>query len=184
VTAGEFEQVVHHHHANLYWFALALARNEDEARDLTQQTFYIWARKSHQVREPSRLRSWLLTTLHREFLGRRRRKLRFPEVEWTSLDETAAELTVEAVDKMDAQSVMHALGELEEPFRAPLALFYLEDLSYKEISELLGIPLGTVMSRISRAKERLRQIVSGLAGDSSPRVSENPEVVPGGKRNG
>ena len=68
VTPGEFEEVVQQHHKDLYWFALALTRDDNEARELTQETFYIWARKGRQLRDASRLRSWLFTVLRREFL--------------------------------------------------------------------------------------------------------------------
>ena len=75
----------------LYQFAFSLARDEADACDLTQQTFCIWAAKGHQLRDASKVKTWLFTTLHREFLGARRRQTRFPHVE---LEHAAAELPV------------------------------------------------------------------------------------------
>lgn len=67
-----------------------------------------------------------------------------------------ATLAPEAVSSMDAEIVMRALHEVDEAFRAPLTLFYLEELSYQEIADVLEIPIGTVMSRLSRGKTQLR----------------------------
>src|SRR5262249_20576070 len=66
--APDFESLVHLHYAALYRFALSLTCNENDASDLTQQTFYIWATKGHQLRDVSKVKAWLFTTLHREFL--------------------------------------------------------------------------------------------------------------------
>jgi RNA polymerase sigma-70 factor (ECF subfamily) len=100
----------------------------------------------------------LFTTLHREFLGQRRRAERFPEEE---LDErTAAAATAPENDadrQMDAQRALDLLGTLDDAYRAPVSLFYLQQHSYKEIAEILDIPIGTVMSRLSRGKEILRR---------------------------
>jgi RNA polymerase sigma-70 factor (ECF subfamily) len=64
------------------------------------------------------------------------------------------------VESLDASVIMEGLARVDEVFRAPLALFYLENLSYKQIAEMLGIPSGTVMSRLSRGREQLRQILA------------------------
>ncbi|HEY1792808.1 MAG TPA: RNA polymerase sigma factor [Opitutaceae bacterium] len=152
-----FAQLVDAHYAPLYRFALSLARNGSDAGDLVQQTFFIWATKGHGLREMAKAKSWLFTTLYREFLRGRRRDSRSSSLEDLPAGERdpAAE-DVERVSRLDASVVMTALQSIDEIFRAPLTLFYLEDMSYQEIAAALGVPIGTVMSRLSRGKSQLR----------------------------
>jgi RNA polymerase sigma-70 factor (ECF subfamily) len=152
-----FAQLVDAHYAPLYRFALSLARNGSDAGDLVQQTFFIWATKGHGLRELSKAKSWLFTTLYREFLRGRRRdqKSSFLEDLPPGEKDPAAE-DVDRVAKIDAAAVMVALQTVDEAFRAPLTLFYIEDMSYQEIAEALEVPIGTVMSRLSRGKSQLR----------------------------
>lgn len=163
-----FAQLVDANYAPLYRFALSLARNASDAGDLVQQTFFIWATKGHGLRELSKAKSWLFTTLYREFLRGRRRDSRSTFLEDLPPGEKdpVAE-DVDRVTKMDAATVVAALQNVDEAFRAPLTLFYLEDMSYQEIAEALEVPMGTVMSRLSRGKAQLRQALeSADAGDS------------------
>jgi RNA polymerase sigma-70 factor (ECF subfamily) len=76
-----FEGLVDRYYQPLFQFAFSLARDEADACDLTQQTFCIWAAKGHTLRDASKAKTWLFTTLHREFLGIRRSQARFPHVE-------------------------------------------------------------------------------------------------------
>lgn len=166
----DFDALVEAYYEPLYKFAYSLSKREADAADLTQQTFYKWATKGKQLRDKSKVKTWLFTTLHREFLGSRRRYQRFPHHE---VEEVAHELpSIEPgmVREMDGGSVMDALGEVEEMFRAPLTLFYLQDLSYKEIAETLDIPVGTVMSRLSRGKEQLRSLLKAKAGRQKRKI--------------
>ena len=157
----EFEQVVRTHYAPLFRFALSLARDEVAAADLVQQTFYLWATKGEQLREPRAARSWLLTTLHREFLRDCRHAQRYAHVEVMAADEEEElpHVAPEAVERMDGRAVLQALRQVDEVFRAPLALYYLEEMTYKEIAETLEVPTGTVMSRLARGKEQLRHLL-------------------------
>jgi RNA polymerase sigma-70 factor (ECF subfamily) len=152
----DFEQLVDRQYAPLYRFALSLSKSESEAADLTQQTFFLWASKGHQLRDRSKAKSWLFTTLYREFLGRRRREVRFPKVQLDDVREDEMSV-LPSVNALDSRSVLQALDDVEEPFRAPLTLFYLEQFSYQEIADVLEVPTGTVMSRLSRGKAQLRQ---------------------------
>ena len=152
-----FAQLVEAHYAPLYRFALSLSRNGSDAGDLVQQTFFLWATKGHGLRELSKAKSWLFTTLYREFLRGRRRDSRSSFLEDLPVgDKDPVAEDVDRVAKIDAASVMVALQTVDEAFRAPLTLFYLEDMSYQEIAETLDVPIGTVMSRLSRGKAQLR----------------------------
>lgn len=141
----------------LYRFALSLSRRESDAADLTQQTFLLWAKKGHQLRDQSKVKTWLFTSLYREFLGRKRHQDRFVDVENNPEAISAQVVPATVVNQMDAEIAQRALFALEEIYRAPLTLFYLKQHSYREIAETLEIPIGTVMSRISRGKEQLRK---------------------------
>lgn len=157
MEADSFTQLVDAHYAALYRFALSLARNSADACDLTQQTFYVWATKGHALRDGSKVKTWLFTTLYREFLRGRRRGARttaLADLPPGEEDPPAAEVNLAA--GMDAQAVVEALQEVDEAFRVPLTLFYLEDLQYQEIADMLEVPIGTVMSRLSRGKVQLR----------------------------
>jgi RNA polymerase sigma-70 factor (ECF subfamily) len=157
VIPETFAQLVDAQYAPLYRFALSLARNSADAGDLVQQTFFIWATKGHALREAAKAKSWLFTTLYREFLRSRRREARSSSLE--TLAEGHPELLTEEVDRvsrLDTAEVMSALQAVDDTFRAPLTLFYLQEMSYQAIAETLEVPIGTVMSRLSRGKAQLR----------------------------
>lgn len=175
-----FTQLVDAHYASLYRFALSLARAEADACDLVQQTFYVWATKGHSLRDGSKAKTWLFTTLYREFLRSRRRGQR-----WQSIEELPPEhqdVPEEAVDhvrRLDAGQVVAALQDVDEVFRAPLTLFYLEDLSYIEIAEALDVPIGTVMSRLSRGKTQLRARLAAQSAGKNDEIIEFPRQQKG-----
>lgn len=160
----EFEDLVALYYGDLYRFALSMTRNEADALDLTQQTFYIWAEKGSQLRDAANVRSWLFTTLHREFLQLRRRQSCFSDKDWTLIADQSASVSPELGDRIDARTMLQFLTRINQSFRAPLVLFFLEDLSYKQIAEMLEIPLGTVQSRIARGKANLYQLLTHVAG--------------------
>jgi len=156
---AEFEAIVDRYYPSLYRFALSLTRQDSDASDLTQQTFYIWARKGHQLLDSSKVKSWLFTTLHREYLQQRRRSARHSEVDLDQAEPELPRVSPPAISKVDSAAVLHALTRLEPTFRAPIALFYLEEYSYIEIGQILEIPLGTVKSRISRGIGQLQRLL-------------------------
>ncbi|MCB1121378.1 MAG: RNA polymerase sigma factor [Verrucomicrobiae bacterium] len=155
-----FPDLVNTYYQPLYRFAYSLAKNPEEASDLTQQTFLIWARKGSSLKDKSKVKSWLFTTLYREFLGLRRKSTRFPHINAEAIEHELPNVSPGIVRKLDSQRAIEALNEIDETFRAPLILFYMKDMAYKEIAEILDIPIGTVMSRLSRGKAQLKKILS------------------------
>ena len=158
--ALDFERLVEDHHATLYRFAMSLCRNDSEAADLVQETFCVWASKGHQLNEPAKVKSWLFTTLHREFLAGRRRMLRFPHQELSEVETELPEVAPELPAKMDWEFAAGCLRKVDPAFQAPVALFYLEDYSYNEIATILDVPLGTVKSRIARGIAQMQRMLS------------------------
>ena len=157
----DYEQIVALHHEGLYRFAYSLAGNPDDAAELTQETYVRLLTKGRQLRDRDKVKTWLFTTLYRIFLGWKRHENRFPHVEIASAQDELPPLTPDIAGEIDSEMVMETALELEEHFRAPLVLHYLQCLTYREIAEVLKMPVGTVMSRLSRGKDILRQRLSG-----------------------
>lgn len=163
------------HYAALFRFGLSLAGSTDTASDLVQQTFFLWAEKGHQLRDASKAKSWLFTTLYREYLSTYRRMTAHPQVE---LDDSTGELPAiepASFSSIDGASVVAGLQKLDDVYRVPLTLFYLQDLSYKEIADVLSAPIGTVMSRLSRGKAQLRALLTGSEASSENVLPFNPQ---------
>lgn len=161
----DFKQLVDAHYQGLYRFAQSLCRRDGLAEDLVQQTFLQWARKGHMLRDLDKVKTWLFTTLYREWLAIKRREQRHEHVEFEpDLHGGSDDEQVEPAPVVDCATLHRALGELDEHYRAPLVLFYLRELSYREIAETLDLPIGTVMSRLSRAKNALRRILQEIPG--------------------
>ena len=169
MPSDDFERIVSQHYEPLYRFAFSLTGTEADASDLTQQTFYIWATKGHQLRDRNKAKSWLFTILHREFLNSRRRAVRFPHFELSDATADLPTISPEVVNTLDAARAVELLGQIQEPYRAAVSLFYLEDYSYKEIASILEVPLGTVRSRISRGMAQLQQSIVADTATMSPR---------------
>src|SRR5205085_8060958 len=124
-----FESVVASYYEPLYQFAFSLTRAEADACDLTQQTFYVWATKGHQLRDVTKVKTWLFTTLHRVFLESRRRQTRFPHYELSEVESELPTVSPARVNQLDSAQVLQALAQVDEIYQAPVALFYLEDYS-------------------------------------------------------
>lgn len=166
-----FEQIVDAHYQALYRFALSMSRREAVAQDLVQQTFLQWAKKGHSLRDASKVKTWLFTTLYREWLGIARREKKHEEVEFEpDLHGTTQQDDPGEEPRFDALMLNTALEQLDEGYRAPLVLFYMKELSYRDIAETLDVPVGTVMSRLSRAKDKLRDILRRLEESAAQRI--------------
>jgi len=167
-----FDQLVNTYYTPLYRFGYSLAGNDSDACDLAQQTFYIWAKKGSSLREASKVKSWLFTTLYREFLRIRRRNANTVLAEPEVIESEAPIVTTDIVAGIDSALAVECLNEIDEIYRTPLTLFYLQDLSYKEIASALELPIGTVMSRLSRGKTQLKNIL--VKKDSNKALAEPP----------
>src|SRR5882724_1628573 len=158
-SAEQFEAIVCQHYEALFRFAMSLTRMESDAQVLTQQTFYVWATKGHQLRDVSKVKTWLFTTLHRAFLETRRRQIRFPQHDLEEVSNQLPAFSPRLAEQVDSSQVVSALGRVDEVYQAAVALFYLDDCSYKDIASILGVPIGTVKSRIARGIMQLRGIL-------------------------
>ena len=168
----DLERLVDQHYAALYRFALSLAGHESDAVDLVQETYYLLASKGHQLHDPTKVKSWLFTTLYRLFTGGRRRLVRFPQHELAEVEEELPAVLPEPPHRSDWNVLSQCLVRLDETFRAPIALFYLEDYSYQDIAQILRVPLGTVKSRISRGIVALQAMMVSVE-TSGPAAVKN-----------
>ncbi|MCC5790269.1 MAG: RNA polymerase sigma factor [Opitutales bacterium] len=160
MKANEFQLLVDEYYEPLYRFAFSLAKTPEDAADLTQQTFATWAKKQHQIRDRKKVKSWLFTTLYRDFLGQKQKKQRLVMEEPELPDRLPDPVPEKYLHQIDSKILLSCLDEMDENYRAPLSLFYLEDVSYRDISEILDLPIGTVMSRLNRAKAQLRDRIT------------------------
>lgn len=151
-----FRAIVAAHYQAVYRYAYRLCGGEADAEDLTQQTFLIAQHKLHQVRDVTKLQAWLFAVVRSCFRKSLRRQRPVAAVN--------LELDVDEVPEhrphasgLDQEDLRRALQDLPDEFRLIVLMFYFEELSYAEIARRLDLPIGTVMSRLSRAKGRLRQ---------------------------
>jgi RNA polymerase sigma-70 factor (ECF subfamily) len=155
----DVRQLVLGHYQAVYRYAFRLAGRAEEAEDLAQQTFLVAQRKLPQLRFPEKSDRWLFAILRSCFFKSRRRKRPVPA---TNLEFDVDEVPEQDVRRLENQGIdeeqlQQALDAMPDEFRVVVVMFYFEEMSYKEMAAQLEIPLGTVMSRLSRAKQRLRQ---------------------------
>ena len=149
------QQLVQDHYQALYRFAYRLSGSRQEAEDLTQETYCQAYRSFAQLRDASRAKAWLFSILRNAYLHKLRSAKRMQALAPEALAEIPDRLP-DPLPEIEPAQLQQALGELPEDFRTPLLLFYFEEFSYRDIAEQLQVPLGTVMSRLARAKAHLR----------------------------
>ena len=155
--------------SNLYTAAYRLTRNAADAEDLVQETFLRAYRGFHQFEPGTNLKAWLYRILTNTFINSYRKKQREPqtvsddEVEdwylYSKMAEDGSEPSAEAsvLESLPDEDVQEALSSLPESFRIAVLLADVEGFSYKEIAEITGVPIGTVMSRLHRGRRALEK---------------------------
>jgi RNA polymerase sigma-70 factor, ECF subfamily len=154
VAPLDVAQLVASHHAALYRYAYRLTGSVPDAEDLTQQAFLAAQQNVEQVRAPEAARAWLFTVLRNAYFksARRRRPLPMARADF-DINAIPAEAPDDTVDSEQLQTAIDALSD---DFKIVVMMFYFEHHSYQQIAERLGVPSGTVMSRLARAKAHLR----------------------------
>lgn len=163
-------RLVHEHYERLYRYAWRLSGGAADAEDLVQQTFLTAHRKLDQLRDSDHARSWLFTILRNVYFKSLQRQSDVVQVSLDAVVEPSQSGDEQRF--VDREHLQVALNEMPEEFRTPVILFYFEEFTYKQIAEQIGVPLGTVMSRLSRGRAHLRQVI------------EESEVRSGSRTNG
>lgn len=149
------KELVEKHLDSLYRYAFRMCSSAADAEDLVQETFLIAAQKIDQLREPDFALAWLIKILRSCRIKQGRRVLPMTSFDVNDIASVQPG-TPGIVDDVDAERVLAVMESLPDEYREPLLLFYFEEMKYRDIADALGVPIGTVMSRIARAKAFLR----------------------------
>jgi RNA polymerase sigma-70 factor, ECF subfamily len=160
------QELVEQHYESLYRYAYRLSGTAADAEDLTQDAFCQAQLKLNQLRDPGRVKAWLFSILRNKYLHRCRDDRRELTLSLESIGDVA-QPAPEPLPEVDSQRLQQVLNELPEDFRTPVILFYFDDFSYRDIAEQMDLPIGTVMSRLARAKAHLRARLLSSAGKST-----------------
>ncbi len=192
VRDREFADTALPHIDALRRVALALAGNEADADDLVQETFLRAYKHWHTFERGSDCRRWLSTICRNAFLEIRRRESRSTAVEDQELESLAAErlhnqARASGVDHMFSQldlgpAISEAIARLEPNFRDVVVLVDVEGFSYEEVAEALAIPVGTVRSRLYRARRHLQEALLAYAIDAGFAITKPPPATPPANR--
>ncbi len=159
---SSIQRLIDDHLDAVYRYAYRMTGAVHDAEDLTQQVFLLAQERVEQLREVERARGWLFTILRNCFLKTVQRAQPVPVTSvGVNLEEVPAknqigQTVTENGYAVDGAELQAAIDELPAEFRVVVAMFYFEECSYREIAEKLDLPMGTVMSRLARAKGHLR----------------------------
>ena len=143
--------------------ACKLTRKSHDAEDLTQETFYSAIKNFSQLKDRDKAKNWLFSILKNLFLKDLEKNKKRIDIEFDSVSNMISgkvNIEEEHLKSEAAHNLREALNKLDERLKAPIEMFYFEKLSYKEIAKSLGLPIGTVMSRIARGKVYIRRELS------------------------
>ncbi|MZG30195.1 MAG: sigma-70 family RNA polymerase sigma factor [Nitrospinae bacterium] len=144
----------------LYKSAIRWCGNPDNAQDMIQETLYLAIKNYNQLKDPEKVKYWMFSILRNQFLKDIQKNKKRAEIEFDSIcDRLSSEQNIET-EVLRAElkrNILNILNKLEDKLRLPLIKFFFDGLSYKEIAETMNIPIGTVMSRIARAKVHLKK---------------------------
>jgi RNA polymerase sigma-70 factor, ECF subfamily len=161
-SAGGIHQLIDSHYEALYRYAYRLSGSAADAEDLTQEAFGKALARLPQLRESERAKAWLFRILRNLYLHKVRDQKRHRVVPLDAVGDLANRDGGAEVPEIDPAQLQLALNELDEAFRTPIILFYFEEFSYRDIADQMELPIGTVMSRLARAKAYLRSRLAGL----------------------
>jgi RNA polymerase sigma-70 factor (ECF subfamily) len=149
------QRLIDDHLDAVYRYAYRLTGAVHDAEDLTQQVFLLAQERLDQLRQADRARGWLFAILRNCFLKMVQRVQPVPATS-VGVNMEAMPAPSESGRAVDSDELQSAINELPAEFRVVVAMFYFEECSYREIAEKLDLPIGTVMSRLARAKGHLR----------------------------
>jgi RNA polymerase sigma-70 factor, ECF subfamily len=167
-------QLIDEHYQAVYRYAYRLCGNFADAEDLTQKAFLNIHGNLDQLRNTDKPLSWIFAILRNLFLRESRRRRPNTETD-LSLDFSQVPLAIPAIEEIDSEGLQEALNQLPDVARLMLTMFYFEECSYREIAEKLELPIGTVMSRLARAKAVLRsKLLDGIPRNRKTTISAIP----------
>lgn len=166
LAADGLQTLVDAHYEALFRYAYRLSGSSADAEDLTQEAFGKAFVRLSQLREYDRAKAWLFRILRNLYLHKVRDDKRHRIVPLDAVGDLPGR-EADNPPEIEPEKLQQALNELEEGFRTPLILFYFEEFSYRDIAEQMELPIGTVMSRLARAKAYLRAKLCPMPGSTS-----------------
>lgn len=168
----------------LFAYAVVLTRNQAEAEDLVQETYVRAMQAMGRLRPQSNVKGWMFTILRNLWLNQLRKMRNGPQIIQIEAEEDVANKVVEPsrnshdlyVSKVEAERVRAAIQKLPTKFREIILLREYEDLSYQEIARMLNCPVGTVMSRLGRARAMLRTVLVATLEKSASTDGKGSEI--------
>jgi RNA polymerase sigma-70 factor (ECF subfamily) len=176
-SVGGLHQLIDTHYQALYRYAYRLTGSSADAEDLTQEAFGKALARLPQLRDPERAKAWLFRILRNAYLHKVRDQKRHRVIPLDAVGDLP-ERPADEMPDIDPVRLQQALNDLDETFRTPIILFYFEEFSYRDIAEQMELPIGTVMSRLARAKAYLRSRLAPANG--TPENGAPAEEAPAG----